>query len=119
MAAIAAIASETWFRGFVHGRFLFSGRVQRVGGPWLVSRASFVSASLYTLTCLAMALAWRSSQLTPFPGQGLELAVTGVCAFVGGLALGVIRERSLSLWPGVAIQLVGGLAGAALASSLL
>ena len=117
--AVASLASEVWFRGLVHGWFLFSGRVERVGGPWFISRATAASAVLYALFCLGLSLAWRSNELVPFPDQPIELAITGASALIGGVALGMIRERSLSLWPGVGMQILGGMAGAALALSIL
>ena len=40
---------------------------------------------------------------------GVKSADLAGAAVVGGLALALIRERSLSLWPGVGLQLAGGL----------
>lgn len=112
--ALAALASEVWFRGLIHGWFLHHGAVQAVAGPWFLSRATLISSIFYATTCLAISLAWTISSATPFSQDPLALGITAAAALGGGLALGVIRERTLSIWPGVLLQFVGGLAGAAL-----
>jgi hypothetical protein len=48
-----------------------------------------------------------------------EIPLVFLAAFGGGLLLARVRERSLSLWPGVAAQLLGGIASAGLAALLL
>ncbi|MBW2422010.1 MAG: hypothetical protein JRH19_25975 [Deltaproteobacteria bacterium] len=113
-AVLAAFAVEVWFRGLVHGRLLFEGTVSHVKGPWLLSRATLVSALLYAGVTLLVSCSWTLADAEPFSQSPLRLALTLAGALAGGIALGVIRERSLSLWPGFVLQVAGGLAGAAL-----
>jgi membrane protease YdiL (CAAX protease family) len=93
-------------------------RVMSVGGPWRVSRAAFVTALLYA--ALAAAVNAPTTGLEPFPllPQVPAVAVLTASALLGGLALSSVRERSLSLWPAIAAQTLGGLASAALAYAL-
>ena len=115
IATLAAVACEAWFRGAVHGWFLFQGPIQRVAGPWMFSRAASVSAFFYMLVYVAVALAWNITAANPFPQGSVEIAVIAAAALAAGAALAMIRERSLSLWPGVAFQVLGGAVGVALA----
>ena len=115
VTTLAAIACEAWFRGAVHGWFLFQGPIQRVAGPWMFSRAASVSTFFYMLVYTTVALAWNITAADPFPQGLLEVAVIGATALAAGAALAMIRERSLSLWPGVVIQIVGGVVGVAFA----
>ncbi|MGY8805305.1 MAG: hypothetical protein ACKVK6_13830, partial [bacterium] len=51
----------------------------------------------------------------PFPQSPFEIASIVVAGLGSGVALAMIRERSLSIWPGVGAQIlaavvVGGLA---------
>ncbi len=111
---LAALGCEAVFRGLVHGRFIFLGPLQRPGGPWMLSRATAASTFFYIVASVALAIGWRASELAPVPDQLTELGITACAALIGGLSLGMIRERSLSLWPGVVLQTVGGLLGATL-----
>ena len=114
VASLMAIACEAWFRGAVHGWFLFQGPIQRVAGPWMISRAAAVSSFAYMLVTVAVAFSWNITAAEPFPQPPLEVAVTAASALATGAALAMIRERSLSLWPCVAAQILGGIAAAAL-----
>jgi hypothetical protein len=110
---LTAFAAESWFRGLVHGLLQLDSHVQSPGGPWHVSGAAWGSAALYALTAVAFSLpvVWvEPSRLLP---GAEEIALLAGAALVGGLALAMIRERSLSLWPGIAAQLLGGLGCAA------
>ena len=117
VATLAAVACESWFRGLVHGWFLFQGPIQKVAGPWMFSRAASVSTVYYMFICLTVALAWNITAAVPFPQGPLEIAVIAAASLGAGAALAIIRERSLSLWPGVVCQLLGGAAAAGLSLS--
>ena len=111
--ALVAVAAESWFRGLVHGLLQLDSRVQSPGGPWHVSEAAWASAGLYAATVVALSLPviWTEpSRILP-PAQ--EIAVLAAASGAAGLALATIRERSLSLWPGIAAQLLGGIGCAA------
>jgi hypothetical protein len=111
--ALVAVAAESWFRGLVHGLLQLDSRVQSPCGPWHVSSAAWVSAGLYAVTAAALSLPaiWvEPSRILP-PVQ--EIVVVAGAAGIAGLALAMIRERSLSLWPGIATQILGGIGCAA------
>ncbi|MCP5039779.1 MAG: hypothetical protein GY944_02040 [bacterium] len=114
-AAFAALAVEAWFRGTVHGWFLFRGPIGRVEGPWTFSRAASVSTFLYMLVYLGGALAWQLTAADPFPHGPIELGIIAASALAAGAALAVIRERSLSIWPCVLAQLAGAVTATGLA----
>ena len=60
---------------------------------------------------LSLPVIWvEPSRLLP-PLQ--EIAVLAGASGLAGLALAMIRERSLSLWPGIAAQVLGGIGCAA------
>ncbi len=106
--ALTAVALEFWFRGLVHGVVMLDSGAQSVGGRWFLSRAAFVSALLYSLVTVVASGAWIGA--TPpgplDPSQKLGLVAAG--SLITGVSLGMIRERSLSLWPGVFLQMLGG-----------
>ena len=115
VAALAAVALEAWFRGAVHGWFLFRGPVQRVNGPWMLSRAASVSTFLYIPVYVAGALAWHLTAADPFPLGPIQVTVIAASALAAGAALAMIRERSLSIWPCVLAQLAGAITASGLA----
>ena len=62
-----------------------------------------------SLTCVGASSMWMLASPAPGVSFAEEFAIVALAATVGGLALAAIRERSLSLWPGVGLQFVGGL----------
>jgi hypothetical protein len=109
---IAVAAAEVWFRGLVHGLLVLDFPVQRADGPWLFSRAAIVSAAAYACVAVVLAaMAPASSSLAILGVTSRELLIgVGAAAFAGGLALAVVRERSLSFVAGYALQVAGALA---------
>ena len=65
--------------------------------------ASTVAASLF----------WVLAKPIPMLAAIEEFLLVFGASVIAGLVLGVIRERSLSLWPCVGLQFVAGLATAA------
>ncbi len=112
---LSAFALEAWFRGVVHGRLMLDCRVQGLGGPWFLSMATLASAVLAALVGMSVAPVLLTTALEPLLpwGRAGTVALGGGGALLASLALGMIRERSLSLLPGVLAQLLG--AGLALA----
>jgi hypothetical protein len=113
--ALAVTAAEVWFRGFVHGLLSFDFPIQYPGGPRLLSRAVVVSSLAYAIVATAI-----TAPALPSPGLALlgldipgQLGVVAACALAAALALGVIRELSLSIRPGIGLQVLGALASAA------
>ena len=79
----------------------------------MFSRAASVSTFFYMIVYLAVAFAWNITAAEPFPQSTVEVAVIAATALVAGGALAMIRERSLSLWPCIAAQILAGFACAA------
>ncbi len=75
-----------------------------------MSRAAIVSTALYALITLGASAMWILASPAPVVSLAEELSIVALAATAGGLALAAIRERSLSLWPGVGLQFLGGLA---------
>ena len=109
---VAAFATEFWFRGLVHGALLLDSAIQRVAGPWHLSLANVVSSVLYAAVSVGASLWWVLAQPAPLVSITQELLLIFTTSLLGGVALAMIRERSLSLWPGVAIQILAGVASA-------
>ncbi len=106
---IASLGLELTFRGLTHGLLILDSRVQNVGGRWFLSRPAVISAGLYALMTwiasqglIAPSLPWPAS----FVGGWASLLVG---AMLAGVALGMIRERSLSVWVAFAVQALAGL----------
>jgi len=109
-AVLAAIAVELWFRGVLHGVLQFDAKVQSPDGPWFISLACWTSAVVYAAATLLLSLPPIALSPSPLLAQPAEIAIVAGASLLAGLALGVLRERTLSLWPGVAAQVVGALA---------
>lgn len=103
---LGVVALEVWFRGLVHGVLAVDHPVQAPRGPWLLSRAALVSALAYAwvVTPLVASAIGQVALAPPGWGRVEPLVAIAVVAFAVGLALAVLRERSLSLLPGIAIQ---------------
>lgn len=106
---LAALALEMCFRGLLHGLLVLDDRVQVVKGRWFISRPAFVSGLLYAIA--TGIFSWRGWIAGTPLTQGLlqDLGICSLAALVTGLALSMVRERSLSLWPGALFLGMGGL----------
>ena len=106
---IAITAGEIWFRGMVHGFLVPDYAVQHPRGAWRLSRAAFASSLAYAVVATMMAAAvFDDSIAARFGVSGMEFAAGSLAFFFAvGLTLAVLRERSLSFLPGLAVQLVG------------
>ncbi len=109
--SLAALALELCFRGLVHGLLVLDSPVQSAGGRWFVSHPVWASAVFYALATVA---ASRSVIAAPPPlldaGAAANFGLCAAAALVTGIGLGMIRERSLSLWPAFAAAVAGGAA---------
>jgi hypothetical protein len=117
--ALLVLAIEVCFRGLVHGLMLRHSRLPAPADRAHITLAAGVSALLYAIvaTGLCLPAIWNDAQPLLPPVE--ETLLVFLAAFGGGLSLARVRERSLSLWPGVVAQLVGGIASAGLAAALL
>jgi len=101
---IFSLALELTFRGLAYGMLILDFNVQRVSGHWFISLPAFLTAILYALTTFwANKLGFIHHPSHPDLLQEVTLLVGG--AFIAGLALGMIRERTLSLLPGIGLQI--------------
>lgn len=118
--ALAAAAGEVWFRGLVHGMLVPDFSIQRPGGNWQISRAAMMSSAAYAVVATAMlATFFDHPRLAKVGANPIDLGLgAAIIFFVVGLALAVVRERSLSILPGLLAQWAG-LGLAAIAWSIL
>jgi hypothetical protein len=113
------VAIEACFRGLAYGLLLRHSRLPAPNDRARITYPAAVSALLYALVATGFCLPaiWGDTQPLLPPIE--ETALVFLAAFGGGLLLARVRERSLSLWPGAAAQLLGGIASAGLAVLLL
>lgn len=114
---LTSLALALWFPGLVHGLLVLEAEVQTVGGRWFVSRPAWAAGSLYALVTWA-GVYWGLSAGPPWSLDVLPENVVVVTAGLSvGVALAVMRERSLSIWPAV-ICLMAGVAARLLFNAL-
>ncbi|MEM1182352.1 MAG: hypothetical protein AAGM22_28660 [Acidobacteriota bacterium] len=108
---LGALALELICRGLVHGLLILDHRVQGIGGRWFLSLPNVVAATLFAAGTAVAAQFWIAPPPVVLPPEVAPWgwAVLFAAAFVVGLTLGAIRERSLSLWPAVLATVAGGL----------
>ncbi|MBW2269507.1 MAG: hypothetical protein JRH16_13110 [Deltaproteobacteria bacterium] len=116
--ALLALALEACFRGLVYGLLLRHARLPAAEPHGQITRPAAVSALLYALVATGLCLPAIWSEFRPLLPPVEETLLVFLAALGSGLLLARVRERSLSLWPGAAAQLIGGVACAALALAL-
>jgi hypothetical protein len=100
---VIPLASELLFRGLVHGILVESTTAESCNRRWFFSYAAIASAILYAvfITCLLF-----------IPGifkgafEAQSIAEAAFAAFVFGLANGVVRERSHSIFPAIVFHTI-------------
>jgi len=104
---LAGLGVEVWFRGWVHGLLSLASPPRAWERRPLLSPASLVSGGLYALaTLIGVEPAARLPIALPIDRLAIDgLALTALLAALAGVVLGIARERSRSLWPGIAAQL--------------
>ena len=103
---VAAVALELCFRGLVHGLLILDSPVQTVGSRWFISAPAATAGALYALATAVVSRLWIAGPPDFMPTP--EMGVIAIAALVVGVALGMIRERTLSVWPAVGVAVVGG-----------
>ncbi|TNF78275.1 MAG: CPBP family intramembrane metalloprotease [Acidobacteria bacterium] len=99
------LLAEIVFRGLAHGVLVRSFDSQHAGGRWFLSWPVVLSGTYYALWTLPLGLHLVSPLVrlsTPFSFLLLAFA-----ALVGGLALGMVRERSGSLVASLGFHYLG------------
>ncbi|MDA8019727.1 MAG: hypothetical protein MPN21_19990 [Thermoanaerobaculia bacterium] len=105
----AALAVELCLRGLVHGQLVLDNRLSTTGLSWFVSRPNVVAALLHAALVPILGAVWLP--LTSWPVESwLRWPTAAGIAFVCGLLMGSVRERSLSLWPCTLLLFLGALA---------
>jgi hypothetical protein len=117
--ALLVLAIEACFRGLVYGLLLRHSRLPAPDDRARITYPAAISALFYAIvtTGLCLPAIWSDFQPLLPPIEETLLIFLSACG--GGLLLARVRERSLSLWPGAAAQLLGGIAAAVLATLLL
>jgi len=117
--ALTVLAIEVCFRGLVHGLLLRHARLPAPDDRTQITHPAAVSALLYAIVATGLCLPAIWGDFRPLQLPVEETLLVFLAAFSGGLLLARVRERSLSLWPGAAAQLLGGIASAGLTALLL
>ena len=117
--ALLVLAIEVCFRGLVHGLLLRHARLPAPEDRAGITYPAAVSALLYAIVATGLCLPTIWGGVEPLLPPVEETLLVFLAAFGGGLLLARVRERSLSLWPGAAAQLLGGIVSVGLAALLL
>jgi hypothetical protein len=99
------LLAEIVFRGLAHGVLVRSFESQHAGGRWFLSWPVVLSGTFYALWTLPLGL-HLMTPLGRWPAPFAALVLI-VAALGGGLALGMIRERSGSLIASLGLHYLG------------
>ncbi|MEM7480897.1 MAG: hypothetical protein AAF481_06960 [Acidobacteriota bacterium] len=106
--AVAAVALESLWRGYAHGllrnSFLATGKQSSQLNPAILGSAALTGATAF----IAATTGWLEAMPAPVPVWDPWLVT--VLATGGALLLGLLRERTLSLWPGALAVAAGWIA---------
>jgi Type II CAAX prenyl endopeptidase Rce1-like len=92
------LAAELLFRSLAHGLLTQGARIQRNDSRWFLSWPLAGSALLYTVFITIMTVVTQKGLLQP-PYWGLGQVLLAAALF--GIATGMVRERSQSLFPAI------------------
>jgi hypothetical protein len=100
------LAVEILFRGLTHGLLAQFGRVQRYDTRWFVSWPNLGSTLLFMGFALSRLLLGQEHALP----NTIKIVSCLFGAMLMGLCLGMVRERSHSIWPGFLFHLLASAA---------
>lgn len=103
----ASLGLELCLRGLAHGQLVLESRLSTPGTAWFVSRPNLVAAFAHALVVPLACATWLAPISWPV-APWMHWLITAAAALVCGLLLGLVRERSLSLWPCVLLLFLGG-----------
>jgi hypothetical protein len=107
------LAVEMLFRSLAHGLLAQGDRIQRDDTRWFISWPVTGSTVLYAVFVLTLFMNGRAGNMhSPFDWSKSALALCG--AVLLGLATGMVRERSHSLWPAVLFHMLAAAAAFAM-----
>jgi len=104
---ILPLAAEFLFRGFAHGIIAGEHRIQHSGSSWFLSWPNLVSSVLFALFVGFRAVTAGAEPATILTGWG---SGNLFAAFAFGAALGMVRERSDSVYSAWLVHAVAALA---------
>lgn len=99
----APLAIELLFRSLSHGLLSQGARIQRNDTPWFVSWPIIGSTLMYMGFIW---LLWTPYSLQGQPATTWQMALYLVSAAVFGMTLGMVRERSQSIFPTIGFHIV-------------
>lgn len=99
----APVAVELLFRSLVHGLAAQTARIQRYDSRWFLSWPTIGSSLLYAFFVLTVQLSALPS-LSDMPAWRIGTTFAGAALF--GLTLGMVRERSHSVFPAALFHMV-------------
>lgn len=97
------LASELLFRSLAHGLLSQGSRIQRNDTPWFVSWPNIGSALMYTGFIW---LLWVQHSTQYQVASSWQIILSLVSATVFGVTLGMVRERSQSLYPTILFHII-------------
>ncbi|MFZ1987180.1 MAG: type II CAAX endopeptidase family protein [Desulfatitalea sp.] len=100
------LAAETLFRGLAHGLLAQFARIQRYDTRWFLSWPTIGSASLYVGFVLTLYLGGDGASHLSYGKTALRV----LGAILLSLTLGMVRERSQSIWPAVLFHMLAATA---------
>lgn len=97
------LASELLFRGLTHGILAKGTTAQSCNSRWFFSYPAVASAILYAAFIICLLFVPEI-----FKGifQAQSMAETAFAAFAFGLANGIVRERSHSIFPAIVFRAI-------------
>lgn len=110
MAALGVVgmplAAEILFRGLTHGLLAQFARIQRYDTRWFLSWPTTGSTLLYAGFALTLFLGGNGA----YPPSYGRTALCIIGAILFSLTLGMVRERSQSIWPAVLFHMLAAAA---------
>lgn len=97
------LAVEMLFRSLAHGLLTQGARIQRYDSRWFFSWPILGSALLYTVFIFVLTASAGSVTL---PEISWRLALMLFSTVIFGLAVGMVRERSQSLYPAILFHII-------------
>ncbi len=96
--AVLAVGLEMLFRGLAHGKMVLGAEIESLDGPIFLSRPTLVAALLFA--AFGLVAEWQAGSLPSFGfGALADGGLTALLLLTAGLLAGILRERSLSIWP--------------------
>ena len=95
--------AEVLFRGLAHGLLSQSARTQRDDTSWFVSWPNIGCALMYAGFIW---LLWSKMGPQGAPVSSWQMTLSLVSATVFGVTLGMVRERSQSIFPAIGFHIV-------------